>query len=54
MNTWKVTLQHDGKTIEIQINAFTYSDAYMKAEQEYPGCRIVHIKKLINENNKRF
>jgi hypothetical protein len=54
MNTWKITLQHDGKTIELMVTAFSYSDAYIKAEQEYPGCRIVHIKKYENENKKRF
>jgi hypothetical protein len=54
MNTWKVTIELDGKTIELTVKAMSFSDAYIKAEMEHPNCRVVHVKKEEDFNKKRF
>jgi hypothetical protein len=46
MKDWKVTLLNNGKTLELVVQAQSYSDAYIKTELLYPDCMIKSIKPL--------
>jgi hypothetical protein len=46
MKTWKVTIEHTGKTLSIIIEASSYADAFVKVETEYHGCVIKSITEI--------
>ncbi len=54
MNTWKVTIEHKGITVEITIKATTFSDAFTQAGLEYPNCKVIHLKKETKDTRKQF
>jgi hypothetical protein len=54
MDTWKVTIELDGRTIEVTLKARSYSEAYIQAGLENPNGKVLHIKKQEEQNKKRF
>jgi len=46
MKSWKVLIEHKNKFIEIDIQADSYADAYIKTELEYPGCKVKSITEV--------
>lgn len=51
MKNWKVKIEYKNKTIDVVIEAQTYSDAYIKAEIKYPGCVVKSVSE-IRKNKK--
>jgi hypothetical protein len=43
MKSWRVLIQHQGKILEIIVEALYYSSARYTAEEQYPGCRVYSI-----------
>ena len=43
MKNWKILIQHEGKVIEVFVDAFYYSTAKYSAEEQYPGCKVCSI-----------
>jgi len=46
MKNWKVTIEHKNKTLEVTIEAKTYSEAYIKTEIKYFGCVIKSVSEI--------
>jgi hypothetical protein len=46
MKKWNIIIEYLGRELEIKIEANYYSDAYVKAELKYPGCRILSISEI--------
>lgn len=46
MKNWKVIIEYEGNTLEITTQAKYYSDAYVYAEINYPGCIVVSITEI--------
>jgi len=46
MKNWKIKIEYNNKTIEILIEARTYSDAYISAEIKYPGCVVKSVSEI--------
>ena len=46
MSHWKVLLEHCGTVIELEIEARSYADAYIKAGISYPNCSVISIKPI--------
>lgn len=51
MKKWKVIIEHDGKEVEIITEARYYSDAFVNAEMQYPGCRVKSITEMKNQED---
>jgi hypothetical protein len=49
MKNWKVTIEYKNKTIEVIIEAKTYSEAYIKTEIKYFGCVIKSVSEIRNK-----
>jgi hypothetical protein len=54
MNTWKVTIELEGRTIEVTLKARSFSEAYIQAGLDNPNGKVIHIKKQEEEDKKRF
>lgn len=46
MSTWKIILEYNFQTIELIVNASSFSEAYMEAEKKYPGCKVASVKQI--------
>ena len=46
MKNWKVIIEHKNKTLEVIIEAKTYSEAYIKAEIKYLGCVVKSVSEI--------
>jgi hypothetical protein len=46
MKHWKVIIELENKTQEIFVEGKSYSDAYVKAEIKYPGCKIKSVSEI--------
>jgi len=46
MKNWKVVIEYQNKTIDAIIMAKTYSEAYIKAGTDYPGCVIKSVSEV--------
>jgi hypothetical protein len=46
MKNWKVVIEYEGNTLELFVEGKFYSDAYVYAEINYPGCTVVSIKEI--------
>jgi hypothetical protein len=46
MKNWKVKIEYENKTQDVTIKATTYSEAYIKAEIDYPGCVVKSVSEI--------
>lgn len=46
MKNWKVIIDHEGKRLEVTMEAANYPDAYVNIEIKYPGCQIISITEI--------
>jgi hypothetical protein len=46
MKKWKVIIELEGKEVELITEARYYSDAFVNAETQYPGCRVKSITEI--------
>ena len=51
MDKWKISIEHCGEIIELNIKAKSYAAAYIKVGLEYPNCSVVSIKPIRQESN---
>lgn len=46
MKNWNVKIEYNNKTIEVLLEAKTYSEAYIAAEINYPGCVVKSVSEV--------
>jgi hypothetical protein len=46
MKNWKVKIEYKNKTMEIILQANTYSEAYIAAEMKYAGCVVKSVSEI--------
>jgi hypothetical protein len=46
MKKWKVTIELEGKVLEVITEAKFYSEAYISTELKYPGCIIKSVSEI--------
>ncbi len=46
MDNWKISIEHCGEIIELDLEAKSYADAFIKVGMHYPSCSIISIKPI--------
>lgn len=46
MKRWKVVIKYNDVTFEIKIEADSFSAAFTKAEEAYPGCMVKSVSEI--------
>jgi hypothetical protein len=46
---WKIIIEYKGEILEITTEAKYYSDAYIYAEMNYPGCTVRSVVEIRSE-----
>jgi hypothetical protein len=46
MKKWKIILEFEERTMEISIEASSYSNAFIESEKKYPGCVVKSISEI--------
>ncbi len=46
MKKWKVIIEYEDKVVEIIMETKYYSDAYVNAVTNYPGCKVKSITEI--------
>ncbi len=46
MKGWKALIEYNGVTIELRIEARSYSEACLAVERMYPGCIVKSISEI--------
>lgn len=55
MDKWKISIEHCGEIIELELKAKSYADAFIRVGLNYPNCSVVSIKPIrsIKKNKER-